>query len=94
MWQGDNTDASDSQAAVWAPRSPDELTMELQLACVHPRVCLMAASAGVGVPDPEDALSPLAHKKARLGLLVHGENIHEMLCIVCLGVGELIKSCK
>ncbi|CAM9185466.1 unnamed protein product, partial [Laminaria digitata] len=63
--EGDIIDASDNQITVWAPRSPDELTMELQLACVHPRVCLMASSAGIGVPDPEDALSPLAHKKAR-----------------------------
>lgn len=52
--------------AAWAPRSPDELILELQLACVHPRVCIMAASAGIGVPDPEDAVSTLSHKKARL----------------------------
>lgn len=53
--------------AAWAPRSPDELILELQLACVNPRVCIMAASAGIGVPDPEDAFSTLSHKKTRSG---------------------------
>lgn len=53
-------------AAMWTPHSFDERTLELQLACVHPRVCLLAAAAGVGVPDPEDVLTPLSHKKARL----------------------------
>lgn len=32
---------------------------------MHPRVCALAASARIGVPDPEDALSPLPNKKAR-----------------------------
>lgn len=53
-------------AAVWAPRSSYERVLELQLACVHPGVCLLAAAAGIGVPDPEDAMTPLSHKKARL----------------------------
>ncbi len=63
--QADGIDALEKEAAAWAPRSPDELTLELQLACVHPRVCILAAAAGIGVPDPEDAFSPLANKKAR-----------------------------
>lgn len=61
----DGLDALEKEAAAWAPRSPDELTLELQLACVNPRVCVLAAAAGIGVPDPEDAFSPLANKKVR-----------------------------
>lgn len=63
--QADGLDAVEKEAAAWAPRSPEELTLELQLACVHPRVCILAATAGIGVPDPEDAFSPLANKKVR-----------------------------
>lgn len=52
----------------WIPRSPEELTLELQLACVHSRVCMLAAVARIGVPDPEDSFLMLflPHKKARL----------------------------
>lgn len=65
VFQADSLDDLEKEAAAWAPRSPDELTLELQLACVHPRVCALAASARIGVPDPEDAFSPLPNKKAR-----------------------------
>lgn len=59
-------DDLEREAAIWLPRSPEELTLELQLACVHPTVCAMAAAAMIGVPDPEDASSSLSHRKKRL----------------------------
>lgn len=65
LYQTDSLDDLEKEAAAWAPRSSEELTLELQLACVHPRVCALAASARIGVPDPEDAFSPLPNKKAR-----------------------------
>lgn len=66
LLQTESIDTVAEEAAAWAPRSPDELTLELQLACVHPRVCSLAASAGIGVPDPEDSVTMLLHRKDRL----------------------------
>lgn len=68
LLQAESIDSAAEKAAAWAPRSPDELTLELQLACVHPRVCSLAASAGIGVPDPEDSVTTLLHRKDRLVL--------------------------
>ncbi|CAM9991788.1 unnamed protein product [Discosporangium mesarthrocarpum] len=63
----DHEDISDDarNAAAWAPRTAEETVLEIQLACVHPGVLQMAVGGGVGVPDPEDASSPLLYRRAR-----------------------------
>lgn len=54
-----------SETVAWLPSSSEERALEAQLACVHPDVCLVAASENVAVPDPEDACSVLPHRTAR-----------------------------
>ena len=71
------------EATAWAIRSPDELTLELQLACVHPRVCVLAASAGIGVPDPEDSSSILNHRMDRLCVMIQNIILFSLIVPVC-----------
>lgn len=64
VWQDGVSDDA-TAGKLWMPRTLGERTLELQLACAHPKVFLMAAEAGIGVPDPEDATSVLDTRVTR-----------------------------